>query len=101
MNEHIKMELGMRAISLLNSSWHVQSAKDPKMIFPTDSQTLRMLDLPVAPPFGPFTSPMKLAILNFLLALSCAASVARDPLKGNVELTPANWGDDSMKHTSL
>ena len=100
-NKHIKMELGMRAISLLNSSWHVQSANDPKMVFPTDSQTLRMLDLPVAPPFGPFTSPMKRAILNVMYALGCSASTARDPMKLNVDLVPANWGDEDMKHTCL
>ena len=101
MNQHLKMELGIRAIALLNSSWHVKSAKDPKMIFPTDSQTLRMLDLRVAPPFGDFTSPMKLAILSFLQALGCAAGAARDPTKQKMGFFQADWGDDNIQHVDL
>ena len=100
-NAHLKMELGLRAISLLNSSWHVKSANDPNMEFPTDSQTLRMLDLTVAPPFGPFTKPMKKAIFNFMRALACSAAAARDPIKVKVDLTSAKWGDESMQHTDL
>ena len=101
-NMHIKMELGLRAISLLNSSWHVVSAKDPKMMFPTNSQTLRMLDLTCAPPFGPFTSPMKKAIFNFMQALGCAASVARNSSNVNeVDVSNENWGDENMLHTEL
>lgn len=88
-NVHLKMELRIRAISLLSSFWHAKSAIDPNMEFPTDSQTLRMLDLTVAPPFGPFTKPMKKAIFNFMQALACSAAAARDHIKVKVDLTSA------------
>lgn len=101
-NQHLKMELGIRAIALLNSSWHVKSANNPEMIFPTDSQTLRMLDLESAPPFGEFRSAMKKAILNFLLSLGCAAAIARDsPKIKKDDAFNAQWGDQSMEHINL
>ena len=60
-----------------------------------------MLDLTVAPPFGPFTKTMKKAIFNFMQALACSAAAARDPIKVKVDLTSAKWGDESMQHTDL
>ena len=101
-NEHLKMELGVRAISLLNSSWYVKSRNDPSMVFPADSQTLRMLDLRFAPPFGKFTSPMKVAILFFLNALGCATGAARDStMVKSSEIFDMDWGDEDIHHVDL
>ncbi|GFH44397.1 predicted protein [Chaetoceros tenuissimus] len=100
-NQHIKMELGMRAISLLNSSWYVKSSKDPDMVFPTDGQTLRLLDIVGAPPFGEFRKSMKFAIYTIMNALACAAATSRHPENYNVDLEIACWGNDSLEHTDL
>lgn len=100
-NQHIKMELGMRAISLLNSSWYVKSSNDPDMVFPTDGQTLRLLDMIGAPPYGEFRRSMKFAIYTIMNALGCAAGTARHPENYNVDLTFADWGNDNMGHTDL
>lgn len=114
-NVHIKMELGMRYIALLNSSAYVHSLEDSDNLkFPTDAQTLRMLDMLVAPPFGAFCSPMKKAMRHAMLGLGAATVASNEEAAAATAVTSEShaprppvvwemkdWGISSYEHVQL